>query len=100
MMRALCRRALWRGFMQACNDTEQVASMNGMDSAGAQLDWFGVPVKAAEIPVWTARMKMLARKVPFLMPDSCCLPCCVSQDVLAHHAIPCWTYYCSPCLPS
>ena len=57
------RRALWRGFMQACNDTEQVASMNGMDAAGAQLDWFGVAVKAAEIPVWTARMKMLARKV-------------------------------------
>ncbi len=66
------RRALWRGFMQACNDTEQVASMNGMDAAGAQLDWFGVPVKAAEIPVWTARMKMLARKVcrphPALLP--------------------------------
>ena len=37
--------------------------MNGMDAAGAQLDWFGVAVKAAEIPVWTARMKMLARKV-------------------------------------
>ena len=58
--------------MQACNDTEQVASMNGMDAAGAQLDWFGVPVKAAEIPVWTARMKMLARKVcrphPALLP--------------------------------
>lgn len=49
--------------MQACNDTEQVASMNGMDASGAQLDWFGVAVKAAEIPVWTARMKMLARKV-------------------------------------
>ena len=58
-----CRRALWRGFMQACNDTEQVASMNGMDASSAQLDWFGVPVKAAEIPVWTSRMKMLARKV-------------------------------------
>ena len=40
-----CRRALWRGFMQACNDTEQVASMNGMDASSAQLDWFGVPVK-------------------------------------------------------
>ena len=37
--------------------------MNGMDASGAQLDWFGVAVKAAEIPVWTARMKMLARKV-------------------------------------
>ena len=49
--------------MQACNDTEQVASMNGMDASSAQLDWFGVPVKAAEIPVWTSRMKMLARKV-------------------------------------
>ena len=55
--------------MQACNDTEQVASMNGMDAAGAQLDWFGVAVKAAEIPVWTARMKMLAKKVwPCLHP--------------------------------
>ena len=64
----LCRRALWRGFMQACNDTEQVASMNGMDASGAQLDWFGVAVKAAEIPVWTARMKMLARKV-LLLPS-------------------------------
>ena len=45
--------------------------MNGMDSAGAQLDWFGVPVKAAEIPVWTARMKMLARKVRFVRPALC-----------------------------
>ena len=56
--------------MQACNDTEQVASMNGMDASSAQLDWFGVPVKAAEIPVWTSRMKMLARKVHSLQPKA------------------------------
>lgn len=69
--------------------------MNGMDSAGAQLDWFGVPVKAAEIPVWTARMKMLARKVRLVMPAPCCCPCCVSQDVLAYHVILCLACCCS-----
>ena len=44
--------------------------MAGEDPNTAVLDWFGVSVKAAEIPAHLQRMKTLARKVPSVLPSS------------------------------
>ncbi len=58
-----CRRALWAGFVRACERVERDAAMAGEDPNAAVLDWFGVSVKASEIPAHLQRMKTLARKV-------------------------------------
>lgn len=59
------RKALWAGFVRACERVERTAAMAGEDPSVAVLDWFGVSVKAAEMPAHLQRMKTLARKVPF-----------------------------------
>lgn len=59
----LFRRALFLGFVGACAYVEEEAAAAGEDVAAALLDWFGVSVRAAEIPAVLARMRVLARKV-------------------------------------
>ncbi len=49
--------------MAACESAERDAAGAGEDPGGALLDWFGVSVKAAEIPAHLQRMRTLARKV-------------------------------------
>lgn len=61
----MCRRALWGGFVKACERVERDATLAGEDPNAAVLDWFGTAVKAAEIPAHLQRMKTLARKVSF-----------------------------------
>jgi hypothetical protein len=66
-MRKCCwcwrRKALWQGFVRACERVEREASTAGEDPSAAVLDWFGVAVKAAEMALLVSRMKLLARKV-------------------------------------
>ena len=41
----------------------ELAHEHGVDAKDATLDFFGFAVKAAEIPVFVARMRILSRKV-------------------------------------
>ena len=59
------RRALWVGLLAACEQVERLAGARGSSPEGKDgglLDWFGVPVKAADIPAHLARMGTLAQK--------------------------------------
>ena len=67
------RLALFQGFVGACAYVEEEAAAAGEDVAAAVLDWFGVSVRAAEIPAVLARMRVLARKVQPLA-DGLCFP--------------------------
>ncbi|EIE23598.1 hypothetical protein COCSUDRAFT_47361 [Coccomyxa subellipsoidea C-169] len=63
------QRALWAGFVRACERVERDAAMAGEDPNAAVLDWFGVSVKASEIPAHLQRMKTLARKIEAVGPE-------------------------------
>jgi hypothetical protein len=57
------RRALFQGFVASCEYVVEEAGHAGEDANAALLDWFGVSVRAAEIPAHLERMRVLARKV-------------------------------------
>lgn len=57
----LGRRALWAGLLAACERVERASAASAERDPGI-LDWFGVSVKAAEIPAHLERMRVLARK--------------------------------------
>ncbi|KAK9828376.1 hypothetical protein WJX81_001254 [Elliptochloris bilobata] len=58
-------RALWAGLLAACERVERASAAPAERDPGV-LDWFGVSVKAAEIPAHLERMRVLARKVEAL----------------------------------
>ncbi|CAL8472046.1 g11588 [Coccomyxa elongata] len=64
------QRALWGGFVKACERVERDAMLAGEDPNAAVLDWFGTAVKAAEIPAHLQRMKTLARKIEAVGPEA------------------------------
>jgi len=68
------RRALWAGLLAACERVERAAAASAERDPGV-LDWFGVSVKAAEIPAHVARMRVLARKVRAAPPARAALAC-------------------------
>lgn len=61
-----CRKALWQGFVRACDRVEREIGNAGEDPNAAVLDWFGVGIKAAEMAMLVSRMKLLARKASIL----------------------------------
>ena len=47
---------------RACLQAEAQAEARGLDPKDAQLEFFGLPVRALEIPALIARMRILSRK--------------------------------------
>ena len=56
------RNALWWALVNGCAQAEEQASLRHSDPKDAQLDWFGVPVKAQELSSLLHRMRLLAER--------------------------------------